>query len=112
MFIGPLLLKGLVASTGWEPRGGDKGVFGVELLDKSSTATLDVAIEHKNEADPDSAATTLASFTQMTTTGVGTKDATGGAKQLVRLKLTVDSSQETPDDWVIVDVLATSWRKN
>ena len=112
MYIGQLALKGLVAYSAWTRPDGDKGVFCVELISKSSTATLDVDVQHKNQADPDSSAATVASFTQITAAGVGIKEVTAGFKELIRLKFTVGSSLDAADDWAVFDVMATSWRKN
>jgi len=113
MFIGQFGLKGLVAYSPWLPRGGDKGVFLCELLAESTNATLDLAIQHKNTDEADSAATTAASFTQITSVGVATKEVTGGLKELWRIQFAVDSSGgEFFDQWVLFDLMTPSWRKN
>ena len=109
MYIGQLALKGLVAHTAWERRGGDKGVFCVEVIAKSSTATLDIDIEHKKLEEVDSAATDLANTIAVSSVTVGNARNTE-FKPLWRWKLVVTGSNTY--DWVHFRLLAAQWERN
>jgi hypothetical protein len=111
MYIGQFVMVGVVTYSPWFPRGADKGTFLCELISKSATGTLDIDVQHKNRTDNDAAAAVAGSFTQITSTGVATKEITAGFKELVRFKFTVGTGGAT-DDWVIFQMLDTAWRRN
>jgi hypothetical protein len=105
--IGQTVVVDLIAYTDTVARRGDASTFTYDAIAKTTNATLDIAIEHKNRAD--TAWTTNVSFTQITAAGVATKRATG-LKEQVRLKLTFGGTAAS--EWVHGRDLATVWETN
>jgi hypothetical protein len=96
-----------IAYTEVTSRLGDAATFAYEVIAKTTNATLDIAIEHKNRAD--TTWTTAASFTQITAAGTATKRASG-LKEQVRLKLTFGGTAAS--DWCHGWDLTPVWETN
>jgi len=93
----------------WMSRQADAATFFVEVLHLSSNASISVVLEHKNSEDPDSSATTAATFTAVSSAKVEEK-AASGLKELVRYKYTVGDSSST--GWVHFRMLPPVWLPN
>lgn len=89
------------------PRGGLAANFSVDVthIAAAATLTLVIGIEHKNEDDTTWAG--LASFANISATGVATKDVTG-IKEQVRLSFTYSAG--TAGEFMHVIVAAPAWR--
>ena len=107
MIVGITLMKmsGLPYFSPTFARGGNAAVFACEGLQFSSGGTLDIDIEHKNVDD--TSWSLLASFTQITTAIVETKDASAIKEQL-RFKYTIGGSQVYSA--VHFNMLSPTWR--
>ena len=101
MFQGQLLNTGDVVYSPWMPRGGDNAIFHVEYIDGG--ATLDIGIVDKN-SDTTGNGTEVATFTQLTAAGIGSKPVSG-LKELVRFKFTAGGASGT----VLLRTLTTVW---
>lgn len=93
----------------WFSRLADAATFLLQLLHVSTNGQVIVSIEHKNLADPDSAATTAATFS--TASAVGTfEKAASGLKELIRFKYAVSASSGSA--WIHQRVLSPIWQPN
>ena len=104
----------------WFPRGGDYGLFTLEVavIGGAGTPTLSVALFHKNtsETGDGSLATTLSfSLTSATRTsvdfsnGAGSSPTFGGFKELVRYKFTLSGGSANITSWATYRMLAPVW---
>jgi hypothetical protein len=93
----------------WFSRGSDAATFFLQLLHVSTNGQVIVTIEHKNLADPDSAASTAATFS--TASAVGTFDkAASGLKELIRFKYSVSATSGSA--WLHLRALPPIWQPN
>jgi len=103
----------------WFPRGGDYGIFTLEVVKMSGTTSafkLKVEFVHKNTSDPGDGGSPIAS-TDITIDGSEgatreQKDVTAGFKELVRYKYTLtttDSPATTTTMWATFRMLAPVW---
>ena len=107
----------------WFPRGGDYGIFTLELVGVggSGTPTLTIALLHKNASDPgdgDPAATGSGSTISRTTAGrtsldlaagTGGTSAMVGFKELVRYQFTISGGATNITSWATFRMLAPVW---
>ena len=111
MIIGSTLIHDGTGSTPYRTpsfgRGGEAAVFSVDVthLKATTSLTLVVTVEHKNEAD--TTWTTAGTFANITATGVATKDITG-LKEEIRISFTFTVGA-TPD-FVHIVIPAPAWR--
>lgn len=106
MIIGQSLASGTTAYSPWLDRESDEAQFYLEIIGLMSGVKLDVTLQHKKRTEADSAATTAATFTQITTTGVKDK-AASSLKELVRFKYVVTDSGSAA--WIHLRVMPTIW---
>lgn len=106
MIIGQSLASGTTAYSPWLDRESDEAVLYLDIIARMSGVKLDVTIQHKKRTEADSAATTAATFAQITTTGVK-EQAASGLKELVRLKYVVTDSGSKA--WIHLRVMPTIW---
>lgn len=107
----------------WFPRGGDYGVFTLDVvgIGGSGTPTLTVAFFHKNSSDPgdgDLAADGTGSTISRTATGrssldladgVGGTTAMAGFKELVRYEFTISGGATNITSWATFRMLSIVW---
>lgn len=104
----------------WFPRGGDYGLFTLEVaaIGGAGTPTLAVALYHKNASDTGNGdlATTL-SFSRTATgrttvdfsNGAGSSPTFGGFEELVRYKFTLSGGSANITSWATFRMLAPVW---
>lgn len=93
----------------WFPRQSDAATFFLEVMHLSANAQMQVIVQHKNEEDADSSATTVATFSTASSVGTYGQAATG-LKELVRFKY-VGTSAGT-SDWMHFRMLPPMWQPN
>jgi hypothetical protein len=87
------------------PRGGEAAVFSVDVTHKMGSPTLVVTVEHKNLED--TSWTTADTFSNITATGVATKDISG-LKEEVRFAFTFSAG--SAGNFFHVIIPAPAWR--
>ena len=87
------------------PRGGEAAVFSVDVTHYSGGPTLVVTVEHKNVED--TSWTTAGTFSNITSTGVATKDVSS-LKEEIRFAFTFTAG--TAGDFCHVIVPEPAWR--
>ncbi len=106
MIIGQSLASGTTAYSPWFDHQGDEATFYVDVIAAMSGVKLDITMQHKKQSEADSAATTAATFTQITTAGVKEKSASG-LKEMVRFKYVVTDSGSRA--WIHFRAMPTIW---
>jgi hypothetical protein len=98
----------------WFPRGGDYGLFTVELVAISGTSAnlkLSTQLIHKNASQPGEGDPVGAAIERTASTGAGrqTAEISAGFKELVRYKFTLALSSGTGTNWAVFRVLPPAW---
>ncbi|MFO1052760.1 MAG: hypothetical protein U1F36_11145 [Planctomycetota bacterium] len=93
----------------WFPRQSDAATFFLQTLFVSTNGQVIVTIQHKNQTDPDSAATTAGTFS--TASSVGTiEKAVSGLQELIRFKYAVAATSGTA--WLHTRMMPPMWQPN
>lgn len=101
----------------WMSRGGDYGLFTLEVTSLGGSVTLAVTMVHKNGSDPGNGSDiTGVTFNRTTATrttvdfanGVGSP-AFGGFKELVRYKYTLSGGAADKTSWATFRMLSPTW---
>ena len=123
---GETLYKGIAGNsadtyvyTPWMRSSGDRAVFGVEIVNISSSCTLSWNVETKNSENADSAASALMTSDQAETTvgvkyckdGGGSMTPLNECLELYRYRFATGSGYSTTQ-WVNLRELAPSWQRN
>ena len=100
----------------WFPRGGDYGLFTLEVAKMSSTSSsqsLEVQLVHKNTSDAGEGSDVGSPLTIAGDDWSGvprlTADITAGFKELVRYKFTLAYSGGSGTNWATFRMLAPAW---
>lgn len=98
----------------WFPRGGDYGLFTLEVAQMSSssnTLSLSVQMVHKNTSDAGEGDPVGSPFAIDGSEWPGrlTADITAGFKELVRYEFTLELSSGTAVNWATFRMLAPAW---
>jgi hypothetical protein len=100
----------------WFPRGGDYGLFTLEvssMSSSSSTLSLTVQMIHKNSAEAGDGGSVGSSFSRTGSNYGATPRTTGtitaGFKELVRYKFTLALSSGSGQNWAIFRMLPPIW---
>lgn len=107
MIIGQSVASTQTIYSPWFDRVSSEASFYLDIIAVMSGVRLDVYIQHKKRTEADSAASAIASFTQITTTGVKEKSASN-LRELVRFKFTVSDAGSKA--WIHFRVMTTIWR--
>ena len=103
MNVGQTLEAGAVVWSPWFPRGADNGVFTYELIDTGASATLTVAVFHKNTDETGPGADTSASWADVDSNTNFQAAKVTDLKEMVRFKYTAATS------WVLYRMLTPQW---
>lgn len=109
MIIGQTLASTATVYSPWFERLGDSATFYLDIIAAYAGVKLDVDIQYKKRTEADSAATTVASFTQITSTGLASKSASA-LKELVRFKFIVTDGGTKR--WIHFQVMPPIWATN
>jgi hypothetical protein len=100
----------------WFPRGGDYGLFTLEVAKMSSTnaaLTMSVQMLHKNSDDTGDGTAVGSAFTRLGSNYVATprvtSDITAGFKELVRFKFTLSYSGGSGTNWATFRTMQPVW---
>jgi len=100
----------------WFPRGGDYGLFTLEVVKMSETGSslvLSVQMFHKNSDEPGNGLDVGSAFTrdgsQVTGSPRVTSDITAGFEELVRYKFTLSRTGGSGTNWAVFRMLAPIW---
>ena len=107
MIIGQSLASTQTVYSPWVDRMSSEARFYLDIIAVMSGVRLDVVIQHKKRTEADSAASTIATCTQITTTGIKEVSASS-LRELVRFKFTVTDAGSMA--WIHFRVMPTIWR--
>ncbi|MCC6268873.1 MAG: hypothetical protein IT300_14995, partial [Dehalococcoidia bacterium] len=98
----------------WFPRGGDYGIFTLELVSMSSTSanlSLSVQLVSKNTSETGDGANVGSAISRTGSNGAGRSqgDITAGFEELVRYKFTLQLSTGSGVNWAVFRMLAPVW---
>ena len=98
----------------WFPRGGDYGIFTLELVSISSnSANLSLAVQlvNKNSSETGNGDNIGSAITRTGSNGAGRSqgDITAGFEELVRYKFTLQLSSGSGTNWAVFRMLAPVW---
>lgn len=84
-------------------------MFYLDITALMSRVRLDVVVQHKKRTEADSAAATIATFAQITTTGIKEVSASS-LRELVRFKFKFTVTDAGSMAWIHFRVMPTTWR--
>ena len=98
----------------WFPRGGDYGLFTIELIaisGSSANLSLSTQLMHKNASETGDGVSVGSAIIRTASAGAGrySSDITAGFKELVRYQFTLQLSSGSGTNWAVFRTLAPTW---